>query len=94
VWDCAGKGPAGTTPRILEGHAGRVTALDYQRAGHLLASGAQDGNVLLWNAGKSSAALRQFRLGSPVTEVRWSPDGKRVALGARDGSVAVGQPPQ
>lgn len=94
VWDCSGKGPAGTTPRILEGHSGRVTSLDYQRAGHLLASGAQDGNVLLWNAGKSSVALRQFRLGSPVTEVRWSPDGKRVALGARDGSVAVGQPPQ
>lgn len=93
VWDCAGKGPAGTTPRILEGHVGKVNALDYQRAGHLLASGANDGNVLLWNAGKSSNALRQFRLGSPVTEVRWSPDGKRVAIGCHDGSVAVGAAP-
>ncbi len=93
VWDCAGKGPAGSTPRILEGHAGLVTALDYQRTGHLLASGAQDGSVLLWNAGKSSTALRRFQAGDPVTEVRWSPDGKRVAIGCRDGTIAVGQAP-
>jgi WD40 repeat protein len=93
VWDCAGKGPAGSTPRILEGHLGRVNALDYQCAGHLLASGAQDACVLLWNAGKSGNALRQFKLPAAVTEVRWSPDGKRVAIGCRDGSVALGAAP-
>lgn len=93
VWDCSGKGPAGSTPRILEGHLGRVNALDYQRAGHLLVSGAQDSSVLIWNAGKSKSALRQFKLPAAVTEVRWSPDGKRVAIGCRDGSVAVGQAP-
>lgn len=89
VWDCSGKGPAGSTPRILEGHLGRVNALDYQRAGHLLASGAQDARVLLWNAGKSSTALGQFKLPAAVTEVRWSPDGRRLALGCRDGTVGV-----
>ena len=93
VWDCAGKGPAGSTPRILEGHAGKVAALDYQRAGHLLASGAQDASVFLWSAGKSSAPLRQFRLSDAVTDVKWSPDGKRVAIGCRDGTIAVGAAP-
>ena len=30
VWDCGGHGPSGTTPRILEGHTERITALAYQ----------------------------------------------------------------
>jgi WD40 repeat protein len=93
VWDCAGKGPAGTTPRILSGHLAKVTALDYQRTGHLLASGGQDSLVLLWNAGKSSEPLRQFKPPAPVTTLRWSPDGSRVAVGCKDGSVGVGQSP-
>lgn len=91
VWDCAGKGPAGTTPRILEGHPARVSALDYPRAGHTLASGGQDGLVLLWNAGKSSEPLRQFKLPAAVTSLRWSPDGTRFAVGCQDGSIGVGQ---
>ncbi len=37
----------------LEGHVGRISALAYQRRGHLLASGAQDASVMFWNAGKS-----------------------------------------
>jgi WD40 repeat protein len=37
--------------------------------------------------------LRRFQAGDSVTEVRWSPDGKRVAIGCRDGTIAVGQAP-
>lgn len=91
VWDCSGKGPAGTTPRILQGHIGKVSVLTYQRAGHMLASGGVDGLVLLWNAGKSSTPTRQFKLPAAVTSVAWSPDGSRFAAGCRDGTVAVGQ---
>jgi WD40 repeat protein len=90
VWDCAGKGPAGTAPRILQGHQSRVTALDYPRVGHTLASGGLDGLVLLWNAGRSSEPLRQFKLPAPVTALRWSPDGTQFAVGCRDGSLGVG----
>jgi WD40 repeat protein len=89
VWDCGGKGPAGSTPRILEGHQARVNALDYQRTGHLLASGGEDGAVLFWNAGKSSQPLRQTRLNSAVRVVRWSPDQKRVLAGLHGGELAV-----
>ncbi len=89
VWDCLGKGPAGTTPRILTGHEQRVTALAYQRAGHLLASGSDDGRVLLWNAGRSSTALRQFRISAPITALSWSRDDRRLAVGCQDGTVAV-----
>jgi len=91
VWDCAGKGPEGTSPRILTGHLGKVTALAYQKAGHLLASGGEDGRVLLWNAGKSSDALRQYQLGASITAVAWDARDTRLAIGTHTGEVALGK---
>lgn len=93
VWDCGGKGPAGTTPRILEGHLGRVSALAYQRRGHVLASGGQDGSVFFWNAGKSSQALRQVKLTGPVTALAWTPDDRKVLAGTHDGRLALATGP-
>lgn len=93
VWDCSGAGPAGTTPRILQGHGGKVSALAYQRVGHVLASGAQDGTILFWNAGKSSQPLRMVRLAAAVTALQWAPDGKKVLVGCHDGRLAAAASP-
>lgn len=89
VWDCIGRGPAGTHPRILTGHDQRVTALAYQRDGHLLASGSEDGRVLLWNVGKSTSPLRQFRLPGGVSCLDWSRDDAILAIGCQNGTVAA-----
>lgn len=93
VWNCGGDGPAGTAPRLLEGHVGRLTSLAYQHRGHLLASGGQDGSVFFWNAGKASQPLRQVRLGARVTQVAWSHDDSAVAACGQDGSVIVARAP-
>lgn len=39
IWDCGGKGPAGTRPIQLEGHERFLSALAYQHKGRLIASG-------------------------------------------------------
>ncbi|MBN8246400.1 MAG: WD40 repeat domain-containing protein [Verrucomicrobia bacterium] len=93
VWDCAGRGPAGTTPRILQGHSGRITALAYQRAGHLLATGGEEGEVLLWNAGKSSTAVHRLPLGAPISSLAWNHDDTALAIGTRTGLVAMASAP-
>jgi WD40 repeat protein len=89
VWDCGGKGPAGSTPRILEGHPARVSSLAYQKTGHLLASGCQGGRVLFWNAGKSSQPLRATALAGAVTALAWLPGDTRVVAGCQDGRLAL-----
>ena len=89
VWDCSGKGPAGSTPRILEGHPARASSLAYQKTGHLLASGCQAGRVLFWNAGKSSQPLRATALAGAVTALGWLPGDTQVVAGCQDGRLAL-----
>jgi WD40 repeat protein len=93
VWDCGGKGPAGSTPRILEGHTGRITALAYQNKGHVLASGGLDSSLLFWNAGKSSAAIRQIRLNSAITALAASPNDQWLLAGCHNGDLALARFP-
>ena len=57
VWDVSGKGPAGTKPRQLQAHQAKVTALAFQHAGPMLASGGADGQVALWQPAKNQRLL-------------------------------------
>jgi len=88
VWSFAGRGPAGSRPRELEHHDGRLTALAYQPDGELLASAAEDGLVLLWDAA-GDVPLGAAALGAAVTGLRWTPDGTRLAAVTASGTVAV-----
>jgi WD40 repeat protein len=47
-WDFSGKGPEGTSPLQLVGHKTLVTCLAFSPRRAVLASGAQDSSVLLW----------------------------------------------
>ena len=57
VWDFSGEGPAGTTPIQLEAHKENITCLSYQPQGELLASGGEDGQVILWQPSKGQGSL-------------------------------------
>lgn len=91
VWDFAGKGPAGTAPRMLRAHE-TITALAWRpgSAGHL-ASGGDDGTVALWQAtaGRPEGVLRPTRtlqLSAPVAALAWA-DPYLLITAARDGRV-------
>ncbi|MBM3995006.1 MAG: WD40 repeat domain-containing protein [Planctomycetes bacterium] len=91
VWDCSGKGPEGTTPLQLEGHDEEATmnALAFQKAGPLLASGGGDGKLVLWQPEKGNRPLAESRLDAGVTQVAWSGDDARLAVGTDSGEVVV-----
>lgn len=89
VWDCSGKGPANTKPIVLKFHRAPVTYFAYQRNGGALASGCNEGQLVLWKPSKRKVPDAIASLPAAITGVCWSPDDRLFAAIAEDGSVAV-----
>ncbi|HEU4624987.1 MAG TPA: hypothetical protein VFS52_09510 [Steroidobacteraceae bacterium] len=87
VWDFGGKGPEGTRPLELRGHTERITALAFQPSGPYLASAGRDWRISLWQPGKEATALDAHLTGGEISAIRWSPDGKRLAVGEAKGRL-------
>lgn|GEM_PF-4768682 len=100
IWDAK----TGGLVKKLSGHAAKITALAFMPGAELLASGAQDGTVIVWRNiyytdeysrdGKpesgSNVILARMTGSSPVNALAFSPDtSARLAASYRDGTVAV-----
>lgn len=94
VWDCSGKGPAGSTPLSLEAHEDFLTDLAYQKKGPLLASCAEDGLVALWEPGAGESPVAAAALESPATRLAFSSDDRRLAAADEEGGLAVYEVPE
>jgi YD repeat-containing protein len=92
VWDCAGRGPAGSKPRLLDGHNGRVTALSWQVDGPVLATGAPDGLLAMWDPANKAKPLAVTDVSSAITALSWHPHGLAIAAATTDGTVHVIRP--
>jgi WD40 repeat protein len=89
VWDCSGKGPAGTEPVQLDAHQANVTTLAFQHRGALLASGGADGLVALWQPGKQLGAAALAKHAEPISQLLWFCDDQRLAVGMASGHVLI-----
>jgi WD40 repeat protein len=89
IWDVSGRGPAGTTPITLDGHADLISALAFQRKGKTLASGGLDGCVNLWRPGKSTSPVGRVALNAGIACLAWAPDDRTVTIGTEEGEVVA-----
>lgn len=89
VWDCSGKGPAGSKPLLLDFHAALLTQLVFENEGLMIASGCQEGLVAVWRLGKDSRPMRTAHLGSAVTQLLWAGGNSRIVAATADGQVMV-----
>jgi WD40 repeat protein len=89
VWDCSGKGPAGTRPLVFEAHEAPLSALAFQGRGPLLASGGQDGLVALWRPGMTRKPLALATNDAEITRLAWAPDDRSLAIGSASGTVVM-----
>ncbi|MEN9526068.1 MAG: hypothetical protein RLY56_19 [Pseudomonadota bacterium] len=89
VWDFGGKGPEGSSPQQLAGHTDRIECLAYQPRGNFLATAGLDWRLSLWLPGKFPAAIDAHLTDSEPSCLRWSPDGRFLALGERKGKLSI-----
>ena len=89
LWDFGGRGPEGSRPLQLAGHTDRIEALAFQPDGNFLASIGRDWRLSLWLPGKTPGALDAQLTDSEPSALRWSPDGRFVAVGERRGRLAI-----
>jgi WD40 repeat protein len=93
LWDVQ----SGRLAATLLGNGGQIRAIDFAPGGDMLASADEGGNVTVWNAKKADkinsfrrSDLRETRFKPPWIEaIAFSVDGKSIASGYRDGSIAI-----
>jgi WD40 repeat protein len=80
VWDLEAKDP-GASALSLKGHRGRISDTRFSPDNQLLATGAQDGTVRLWNLASAAPALDPIILrgqGSNFGRLEFSADGRWI----------------
>jgi len=89
LWDFSGKGPEGARPLVLSGHTDRVDAFAWQTGGEHLLSGGRDWRLVLWRPGRAREPIDVQMSDGEISAMRWSPDGRRVAIGEKQGRVSL-----
>jgi len=73
----------------LERHQGWVNSVSFSPDGETLASGSDDGTILLWHKdGRYQSTLQH---GAQVRQVAFSQDGKQIAAAGEDGTIKLWQ---
>jgi len=75
---------------VFRGHERGLTAVTYDPAGTLIATGSEDGIVLLWSPDGAGTVTR-LQHDSPVKTVAFNADGSRLVAGYADGTASLWQ---
>ncbi|KIK10702.1 hypothetical protein PISMIDRAFT_124037 [Pisolithus microcarpus 441] len=78
-----------TSERVLRGHTGAVNALTFAPSGNELASGSEDGSLIIWDS-LSGKLKSRFTFASSILSLAWGPRRSyRLYVGCLDGTLAI-----
>jgi len=87
VWDCSGRGPAGTTPIMLGGPKEAVSVLAFSPSSHILAVGSKDGLLFIWDVLNPANPLAFALLKTEITGLAWAQDKSLLVTADSAGGV-------
>lgn len=89
LWDCSGAGPEGREPLTIQGNPeAYLRALAFSPKRLLLLTGDELGVVTLWDPSKRMQVCC-YQLDEEISQLSWSPDDRRVAVGTSQGELLV-----
>ncbi|MDP1579438.1 MAG: WD40 repeat domain-containing protein [Candidatus Didemnitutus sp.] len=88
VWDCSGAGPEGREPLALP-HNAPIKAVAFQHQHGLLATGAADGEFILWSPTRKNPLVAEVKMPSAATKFSWRADDTLLAVGTAGGQLFV-----
>jgi len=86
LWDFAGRGPRGTTPKALTGFEHGTRAVTFSPDGDLLAAATGDG-VLVWEHRRGSEPVAVVAPGFAASTVAWRPGSRDLLVGTDTGQL-------
>ena len=89
LWKFAGKIPIGTAPLKLSGHSTKISALQFQHKGKLLASADVEGRVVLWYPESSDKPVLKWKIDNELTSLMWAPNDLQLAIGSKNGEIVI-----
>ncbi len=89
IWAYRGFGFDPILKHILNGHGSDVNSVEWNYAGDKLASGGNDGKLLIWDAGSGALLNSLFDYEYPVNSISWSPDGKKLAVAGNSNQIDI-----
>lgn len=89
VWDFSGKGPSGSKPIIFPGHEAFISVLAFAPKGLKLASGGNDGRVMIWDLNHRDEVLLSEEDDSQISNLAWKADGTQLAATFASGRIAI-----
>jgi WD40 repeat protein len=90
LWPFQGKdGPIGKTPKLLAAYEHRVAVVACHPDQEIVATGYQDGMVLLVRIADGAEILARKPGARPVTALAWDASGTLLAFGTEEGEAGI-----
>lgn len=90
LWPFQGKdGPMGKAPRMLAPYPARVAAVACHPAQDIVATGFEDGLVLLIRVGDGAEIVARRPAQAPITALAWNQSGSMLGFGDENGAAGL-----